>query len=127
MLEEGRALIGDRQWAGADRVLSRAHEKRIDHVSVLSNLGWARLHNPGVDLETRTEEGHDFLLLAEQFDPTDGDGQYYLAQVLVAVGRLEEAEQRAVRALKAIPEDAARKALVRKIKVLSAQAESKAR
>jgi DNA-binding response OmpR family regulator len=127
MLEEGRALIGDRQWAGADRVLSRAHEKRIDHVSVLSNLGWARLHNPGLDLETRTEEGHDFLLLAEQFDPTDGDGQYYLAQVLVAVGRLEEAEQRAVRALKAIPEDAARKALVRKIKVLSAQAESKAR
>jgi CheY-like chemotaxis protein len=127
MLEEGRALIGDRKWKDADRLLARAHKKRIDHVPVLANLGWARLHNPDVDQETRTEEGHDYLLLAEQFDPMDGDGQYYLAQVLLAAGRLEEAEQRAARALETVPEDAARKALVRKIRVLTAQTEAKAR
>jgi tetratricopeptide (TPR) repeat protein len=127
MLEEGRSLIGDRRWTEADRLLARAHRKRIDHVPVLANLGWARLHNPEVDQETRTEEGNDYLLLAEQFDPMDGDGQYYLAQVLLAAGRLEEAEQRAERALKAVPEDAARKALVRKIKVLTARTEAKAR
>jgi len=127
MLEEARSLIGDKKWTEADRLLARAHQKRIDHVPVLANLGWARLHNPDVDQETRTEEGHDYLLLAEEFDPRDGDGQYYLAQVLLAAGRLEEAEQRATRALEAVPEDTARKALVRKIKVLTTRAKAKAR
>jgi len=127
LLEEGRSLIADRRWTEADRLLACAHKKRIDHVPVLANLGWARLHNPDLDPESRTEEGHDYLLLAEQFDPMDGDGQYYLAQVLLAAGRFEEAEERAARASKAVPEDTARKALVRKIKVLAAQVEAKAR
>jgi len=126
-LAEARLLIADRKWAEADRVLARAHQKRIDHVPILANLGWARLHNSELDQETRTEEGNDFLLLAEQFDPMDGDGQYYLAQVLLAAGRIDEAQQRAARAAKALPEDAARKTLLRKIKVLVAQAEAKAR
>jgi hypothetical protein len=116
MLQEGRAKIASKDWEGADRVLARAHKKRIDHVSVLANLGWARLHNPSIDLETRTEEGKDFLLLAEQFDPLDSDGQYYLAQVLLVSNRLEAAEQRAARAAKAEPEDGARLALLRKIR-----------
>lgn len=116
MLQEGRAKIASKDWEGADRVLAHAHKKRIDHVSVLANLGWARLHNPSIDLETRTEEGKDFLLLAEQFDPLDSDGQYYLAQLLLVSNRLDAAEQRAARAAKADPEDGARHALLRKIR-----------
>ena len=88
LLTEGRSFIAAKQWAQADSVLARAHSKQIDHVPVLANLGWARLHNPEVDLGVRTEEGKDFLLLAEQFDPKDADGQYYLAQVLLASGML---------------------------------------
>jgi len=121
MLEGGRALIETKRWAEADKLLSKAHEKRIDHVAVLANLGWARLHNPEQSLESRTDEGRDFLLLAEQFDPTNGEGQYYLAQVLVASSRLDAAEQRAERAAKADPGDTARAALLRKIRVLRAQ------
>jgi len=124
MLSQGRALIDAKRWVEADKLLSRAHEKRIDHVAVLANLGWARLHNPEQDLEQRTEEGMDFLLLAEQFDPTDGDGQYYMAQVLVASNRLDAAEQRAARAADAAPDDAARAALLRKIRILRQQQES---
>ena len=124
MLQQGRDLIDAKDWVAADKLLSKAHEKRIDHVAVLANLGWARLHNPEADLEQRTEEGKDFLLLAEQFDPTDSDGQYYMAQILFASNRLEAAEQRAERATKAAPEDSARAALLRKIRALKAQQEA---
>ncbi|MEC8191222.1 MAG: response regulator [Myxococcota bacterium] len=115
-LIEGKALLVKREWAAADKVLARAHHKRIDHPAVLANLGWARLHNPDVDAETRTEEGRDFLLLAEQFDPMDADGQFYLAQVLLAANRLEAAEERAERAAKAAPSEPTRQALVRTIR-----------
>jgi tetratricopeptide (TPR) repeat protein len=127
MLDEARALIEAKRWTDADRLLSKAHEKRIDHVAVLANLGWARLHNPNQSLESRTEEGKDFLLLAEEFDPTNGEGQYYMAQILVASSRLDAAEQRAERAAQADPSDTARAALLRKIRVLRAQQEAKAR
>lgn len=127
MLSQSRQFIEQKSWEEADRVLAEAHKKQIDHVPVLANLGWARLHNPRLDLEVRTEEGRDFLLLAEEFDPLDKDGQYYLAQVLVASNRLDAAEQRAARALQSAPGDAAREALLRKIKRLRAQAEAKAR
>ena len=125
MLERARVLIDAKDWVGADQLLSKAHEKRIDHVPVLANLGWARLHNPEHSLEDRTEEGKDFLLLAEQFDPMDADGQYYMAQVLVASNRLDAAEERAKRAAEAMPQDAHRSALLRKIRVLRAQEQAK--
>ncbi len=125
MLNRARTLIEAKDWCAADELLSKAHEKRIDHVPVLANLGWARLHNPEHSLEERTEEGKDFLLLAEQFDPTDADGQYYMAQVLVASNRLEAAEERAKRATEAMPDDAHRGALLRKIRVLRAQEQAK--
>jgi tetratricopeptide (TPR) repeat protein len=121
MIIQGREFISKKMWREADEVLAKAHQKRIDNVPVLANLGWARLHNPSMDLETRTEEGTDFLLLAEQFDPSDADGQYYLAQVLFASGRLEAAEQRAERAVKAAPEDKIRQALRRKIRLMVKQ------
>jgi len=127
MLARSRQLIEAKSWEEADSVLAEAHKKQIDHVPVLANLGWARLHNPRIELEVRTEEGRDFLLLAEQFDPLDKDGQYYLAQVLVASNRLDAAEERAARAVEAAPGDALREALLRKIKRLRAQADAKAR
>ncbi len=122
LLAQGRELIRQKQWSKADATLAAAHKRRIDHVPVLANLGWARIHNPEVESETRTDEGRDYLLLAEQFDSSDSDGQYYLAQVLVASNRLEAAGERAKRALAAAPDDAARQTLVRKIKVLLAKA-----
>jgi len=115
LLNQGKTFIAKKAWSEADDVLAKAHQKRIDNVPVLANLGWARIHNPDLDLSVRTEEGKDFLLLAEQFDPTDGDGQYYLAQLLVASNRLDAAEERAARAVKALPEDKVRQALLRKI------------
>ena len=67
------------------------------------------------------------MLLAEQFDPTNGEGQYYMAQILVASSRLDAAEERAERAAKADPDDSARAALLRKIRTLRAQEAANAR
>ena len=117
LLEQGKAFIAQSEWSAADEALTKGHEKRLDNVPVLANLGWARLHNPNLDVEKRTEEGRDFLLLAEQFDPHDADGQYYLAQVLVASGRLDAAEERAARAMKSMPDEPRRAALHRQIRI----------
>ena len=127
LLAEGREHIAAKQWARADTVLARAHKKQIDHVPVLANLGWARLHNPDLDLGTRTEEGKDFLLLAEQFDPRDREGQYYLAQVLVASGMLEAAEERAERAVAQGDGDPLPLALLKKVRVMRAREADKTR
>jgi len=127
LLDQGRGHIEEKQWSQADSVLAQAHQKQIDHVSVLANLGWARLHNPDLALEVRTEEGKDFLLLAEQFDPRNAEGQYYLAQVLVASGMLEAAEERAARAVESRGSDLLMQALLKKIRVMRASEEQKAR
>ena len=127
LLNEGRSFIAAKQWAQADSVLARAHAKQIDHVPVLANLGWARLHNPEVDLGVRTEEGKDFLLLAEQFDPKDADGQYYLAQVLLASGMLEAAEERAERAVSSGEGDPQRQALLSKVRLMREKEAEKSR
>lgn len=116
-LHEGKRLLADGKWAEADKVLSQAHTSQIDDARVMANLGWARLHNPEKEVELRTEEGQDLLLLAEQFDPTDSDGQFYLAQVLMAANQVAAAEQRAARAVGADPDDTRRRALLRKIRL----------
>jgi len=117
LLEQGRQFIARREWPAADSVLTEAHRSQLDHPGVLANLGWARLHNPDRDEEQRTEEGRDFLLLGEQFDPGDPDGQYFLAQYLLASNMLVAAGERARRAKEAAPGEPARAALYRRIQI----------
>jgi CheY-like chemotaxis protein len=117
LLEQGRQFIARGEWSAADSVLTKAHRSQLDHPDVLANLGWARLHNPGRDEERRTDEGRDFLLLGEQFDPENPDGQYFLAQFLLASNMLEAAVERARRAKEAAPGEPARSALYRKIQI----------
>lgn len=117
LLVQGRRCIALSEWEQADQLLSRAHRQQLDHVAVLANLGWARIHNPSKVLERRTEEGRDFLLLAEQFDEDNEDGQYYLAQLLLVGGKLDAAVIRARRAMTAAPGEPKRAALHRKIKI----------
>ena len=115
-------MISKGEWAQADSVLTKAHRQQLDHAGVLSNLGWARLHNPDRPQDARADEGRDFLLLSEQFDPTNVDGQYFLAQYLLAANLVEAAAQRAKRAKEAAPGEPARAALHRKIQIaLSSQ------
>ena len=120
LLEQGRKFVARGEWSAADAVLTQAHRDQLDHPGVLSNLGWARLHNPDREEAERTEEGRDFLLLGEQFDQEHVDGQYFLAQYLLASDLLEAAAQRAQRAKEAAPNDPGRVALHRKIQILLA-------
>ena len=122
LLDEGRKLIGRGEWAAADAILTEAHRHQLDHPGVLANLGWARLHNPARSEADRSDEGRDFLLLGEQFDPTDAEGQYFLAQYLLASNMLQAASERARRAKDAAPGDPARAALHRKIQIKLAAA-----
>ncbi len=124
-LEHGRDLIAAGEWAEADLVLTKAHQLQLDHVGVLANLGWARLHNPKRDQNKRSEEGRDYLLLAEQFDAHDSDGQFYLAQVLLALNKVAAAEQRAKRAMNTEPGEPRRAVLYRKIQVKLAAVSNK--
>jgi len=83
-IEAGLSAAQAEDWKRADAAFTRAHNLRIDNALTLAWLGWARFHNDSVELELRTEEARDFLLLAEQFDPTQTMGQMFLARLLIA-------------------------------------------
>lgn len=116
LLQRGRSLITQSAWEQADRVLSRARDRRIDHPAILANLAWARLHNPGLPSAQREEDACDLLLLAEQFDAHDPEGQRYLALYLERRGDLGGALRRAQRAQRAQPTDIELQGLVRRLK-----------
>ena len=118
LLARGRELITRRDWEEADRVLSEARSLRLDHAGILSNLAWARYNNPRYPEARRAREARELLLLAEQFDPHHGEGQYYLAEVLFFEGNNLAALKRAGRAVKANPEDPMAQRLYKRLKSL---------
>lgn len=106
--------LGD--WSAADKWFSSAHELNLDSARNLAHLGWARLHNPDLPLQERVEEGVDLLLLAEQLDADNADGQYFLAVALHRQGDDDGALKRIRRALRAQPDHVAASALARKLR-----------
>ncbi len=118
-VEKAEGLFAKGAFPEADRLLSRAHQKRIDHVGVIACLGWARLHNGHIEAHKREEEARELLLLAEQLDPVHPRGQRYLSELLRRRGDLPAALRRAQRALKAAPEDADAQRLVRELRASS--------
>lgn len=109
-------LINQRQWDQAERVLTRARQLKADHVGVIANLGWARLHNPARPAADRANGALELLELAEQFDPQHAEGQYYLAELLYRLGEYARALPRAERAMRAAPENPAASSLARKLR-----------
>ena len=116
LLTMARELIAARQWDQAERVLTRARQLKADHVGVLANLGWARLHNPVRGASERATAAEEMLALAEQFDPQHAEGQYYLAELLYRLGEYARALPRAERAERAAPENPAAASLARKLR-----------
>lgn len=106
--------LGD--WSAADKWFTTAHELNLDSARNLAHLGWARLHNPDMPLQERVAEGVDTLLLAEQMDPDNADGQYFLAVALHRQGDDDGAMKRIRRALRAQPDHVAASALARKLR-----------
>lgn len=116
LLAAARELIAQRKWDQAERVLARARQLRADHAGVLANLGWAVYHNPARPVEARTAEARELLALAEQFDPYDGEGQYYLAELLYRGREFQAALSRADRAVRARPDHAESVSLSRRVR-----------
>ena len=116
LLTMARELIAARQWDQAERVLTRARQLKADHVGVLANLGWARLHNPVRGAAERATAAEEMLALAEQFDPQHAEGQYYLAELLYRLGEYARALPRAERAERAAPGNPAAASLARKLR-----------
>jgi tetratricopeptide (TPR) repeat protein len=88
----------------------------MDHPGVLANLAWARLSNPMHPPGRRSDDARELLLLAEQFDPHHGEGQYYLGELLYRLGEYAAAMPRAHRAVNASPPHPGAPALYKKLK-----------
>ena len=116
LLELGRKLIADRDFARADKVLSRARSKRLDHPAVLSNLAWARYKNARRPGPERIQDARDLFLLAEQFGPSDRDTVRLFPRFLVEQGELRAALARVRRGLRLHPDDADLRELERVIR-----------
>jgi tetratricopeptide (TPR) repeat protein len=119
LLSEGQRLLQAGNWARADAVLTRAHRIRIDNPIVLSNLGWARFHNPNREPDTREDEAIDLLILATQFDPLDVNARFYLACALKARSDLEAALRQVIQGLRIRPEHVALNALLKELNAQS--------
>lgn len=116
LLALAHELIQQRQWEQAEKVLIKARQLKPDHIGVISNLGWARLHNPARPAAERAKGAQELLELAEQFDPQHAEGQYYLAELLYRLGEYAKALPRAERAARAAPENPAAASLARKLR-----------
>ena len=103
MLEQARVLIDAGDFPRADRVLTKARELAMANPLILASLGWARFHNPDKPVESRREEGRDYLLLAEQFDNAHVRTEWELCQVLRTMGEDAAALRRAERVLSLEP------------------------
>jgi hypothetical protein len=103
MLEQAKVLLEALAYSRADRVLVKARELAMANPGILAALGWARFHNPEKSKDDREEEGRDYLLLAEQFDPRDTDVLWQVAQVLEKMGNVSGALARAERIVAIAP------------------------
>lgn len=109
ILKQAQVLIEAADFARADRMLQKARELAMANPEVLAALGWARFHNSSRPKSAREEEGRDYLLLAEQFDPSDVGISWQVVQVLHRMGNLRGARLRATRIAAREPKhDAAR-------------------
>ena len=121
MLEQAKVLLEALAYSRADRVLVKARELAMANPGILAALGWARFHNPEKPKEDREEEGRDYLLLAEQFDPRDTEVLWQVAQVLEKMGNVAGALSRAERIILLAP---GTKAAAGMVKRLSAEQQS---
>ncbi len=112
----GLRAMADGDWTLADRWFSAARDVEMDSPRNLAHLGWVRYHNPDLPLDERVPEGLDLMRLAEQFDPTYAEGQYFLATALHRRGDDDGAMRRLRRALKAQPDHVSANALARKLR-----------
>jgi len=115
MLEQAKVLLEAHAFARADRVLVKARELAMANPGILAALGWARFHNPEKQKGEREEEGRDYLLLAEQFDPRDTEVLWQVAQVLDKMGNVDGARARADRIVSIDPSDKAAAAMARRL------------
>ena len=115
MLEQAKVLLDAQAFPRADRVLVKARELAMANPGILAALGWARFHNSEKPQKEREEEGRDYLLLAEQFDPRNVDVLSQVAQVLEKMGNMAGALSRAERIVSLDSSDKAAAAMVKRL------------
>jgi CheY-like chemotaxis protein len=93
LLRGGLAAIAAKDWARADRILSQARQHAPDSAIAVAHLGWARFQNPEEPVESREEDGADFVELALQFDINCAQAWAYRGEIATCRGDTEEARQ----------------------------------
>ena len=82
----GKVALAKGDATTAVRCFRAARDERLDSARNLAWLGWAIYQDTSRDEEARVQEALAELQLADSFDSTDVDVQYFLAQVEVAAG-----------------------------------------
>ena len=87
----GKVALAKGDAANAARAFRVARDERLDSARNLAWLGWAIYQDTKRPKETRVQEALAELQLADSFDSTDPDVQYFLAQVEAAAGMARSA------------------------------------
>jgi len=97
LFEAGLQAALSENWERALRCFRTARNLKIDSARNLAWMGWAT-HHVAADAGAR-EEALELLQLADSFDPTHPDGQYFLAALEARSGSPQVAQARLGRLL----------------------------
>jgi len=96
----GQAAVEAGRWDEATRHLSKARSHDSGSPRNMAWLGWATWHDTRKAKDKRRQDALELLQLADSFNPTDPDGQYFLAAVEAEDGQHRRALARITRLLR---------------------------
>ncbi len=92
LLDQGARAAEDGRWDRAVQCFTAARNQRLDDPRTLAWLGWSIYKQAKKD--GYAEEALELLQLADSFDPTLSQGQYFLAVLEAETGRDSDAFER---------------------------------
>ena len=98
--EAGRAAADAGRWEEACVLFGKARTADSGSPRNMAWLGWATLHDPRKPTEKRRQDALELLQLADSFDPSDPDGQFFLAAAEAEDGQARRALARVTRMLR---------------------------
>ena len=79
LLMYAKRMMTQKNWAQAQKALTKAHQIRIEDVDILANLGWAQYQNDNSQLDDAIENLH----LALHLESSHLDSLVFLARIYI--------------------------------------------
>ncbi len=114
--QQGMEALANEDYSLAARFFAAARDLRIDNPRNLAYLGWATWHDRGRPKDKRRTDALELLQLADSFDSSMPQPQYFLAYCEARTGAERFARARLARLLQQNPEHVDARRLLKRLK-----------